>query len=153
MAEFDNVLAHLGIADDFDLCGHSWGGILASNYIISRNPAGLRRLILSDAPASMELCAVGTNALLSELPQAFREMVRKHELAGTMDSAEYQRGIQEFNEKHLCTVKPWPSELLSAFEALEANPTVYSTLHMYVASSKDTSGQTCGETGRYRSCA
>lgn len=128
MAELDNVLTYFGIADNFDLYGHSWGGMLASNYVISRNPAGLKRLIISDAPASMELWAVGTNALLSGFPEAFREMLNKHELAGTTDSEEYQQGIQQFNEKHLCTVKPWPEELLSAFEALEADATVYSTM-------------------------
>ncbi|KAJ7770592.1 proline-specific peptidase [Mycena metata] len=128
MAELDNVLAHFGIMNDFDLYGHSWGGMLAANYVISRNPKGLSCLILSDAPASMELWAVGTNTLLSEFPQDFREMLKKHELAGTTDNEEYQQGIQRFNEKHLCTVKPWPAELLSAFEALEADATVYSTM-------------------------
>ncbi|KAJ7660025.1 Alpha/Beta hydrolase protein [Mycena rosella] len=129
MAELDNVLAYFGITEDFDLYGHSWGGMLASSYVISRNPQGLRRLILSDAPASMELWAVGTNALLAEFPEAFREMLKKHELAGTTDSEEYQQGIQQFSEKHLYTVKPWPNELVNAFEALDADAIIYSTMY------------------------
>ncbi|KAJ7185275.1 proline-specific peptidase [Mycena filopes] len=128
MSELDHVLKHFGVGDDFDLAGHSWGGMLAANYVISRNPRGLKRLILADAPASMELWSVGTNALLSEFPQAFRDMLKRHEEAGTTDSAEYQAGIQQFNEKHLCRVQPWPEDLLSAFESLEADPTVYSTM-------------------------
>ncbi|KAJ6631202.1 Alpha/Beta hydrolase protein [Mycena sp. CBHHK59/15] len=128
MAELDNVLAFFNVGHDFDLYGHSWGGMLAANYVISRNPKGLNRLIISDAPASMELWAVGTNALLAEFPQEFRDMLKKHELAGTTDSEEYQQGIQQFNEKHLCTVKPWPNDLVKAFEALEADATVYSTM-------------------------
>ncbi|KAJ7260618.1 proline-specific peptidase, partial [Mycena rebaudengoi] len=128
MAELDNVLAHFSIADDFDLFGHSWGGMLASNYVISRNPTGLKRLILSDAPASMELWSVGTNTLLDQFPDDFSAMLKRHELAGTTESEEYQLGIQQFNEKHLCTVKPWPNELVQAFEALEADPTVYATM-------------------------
>ncbi|KAF7356098.1 Proline-specific peptidase [Mycena venus] len=128
MKELDNVLAHFKIHDDFDLVGHSWGGMLAASYVISRNPRGLKRLILADAPASMELWSVGTNTLLQGFPEQFREMLKKHELAGTTDSKEYQAGIQQFNEKHLCRVQPWPQDLLSAFEALEADATVYSTM-------------------------
>ncbi|KAJ7076113.1 proline-specific peptidase [Mycena belliarum] len=128
MAELDTVLAYFKVGGDYDLYGHSWGGMLAANYVISRNPQGLRRLVLSDAPASMELWAVGTNALLAEFPADFRAMLKKHEDAGTTDSAEYQQGIQEFNEKHLCTVKPWPADLVSAFADLEKDATVYSTM-------------------------
>jgi proline-specific peptidase len=128
MKELDNVLAHFSISDDFDLLGHSWGGMLGANYVISRNPRGLKRLILADAPASMELWSIGTNALLEGFPQDFRDMLKKHERDGTMDSEEYQMGIQKFNEKHLCRLQPWPTDLVNAFEALDADPTVYSTM-------------------------
>jgi proline-specific peptidase len=131
MKELDNVLAHFNIQGDFDLAGHSWGGMLAANYVISRNPRGLKRLILADAPASMELWSVGTNALLEGFPQEFREMLKKHEVAGTTDSEEYQAGIQKFNEKHVCRVQPWPQDLVDAFEALEADPTVYATMYAF----------------------
>ncbi|KAJ7857409.1 Alpha/Beta hydrolase protein [Mycena olivaceomarginata] len=76
----------------------------------------------------MELWSVGTNALLHGFPKEFRDMLKKHELAGTTDSEEYQAGIQKFNEKHLCRVQPWPKDLVNAFEALEADATVYSTM-------------------------
>ncbi|KAJ6514198.1 proline-specific peptidase [Mycena vitilis] len=128
MKELDGVLTHFNIQDDFDLAGHSWGGMLAANYVVSRDPRGLKRLILADAPASMKLWSVGTNALLQGFPEEFREMLKRHELAGTTDSAEYQAGIQQFNEKHLCRLQPWPQDLLNAFEALEADATVYSTM-------------------------
>ncbi|KAF9232921.1 proline-specific peptidase [Melanogaster broomeanus] len=44
MDELDNLLAKLGIAGDFDLLGHSWGGMLAADYASTRHPRGLRRL-------------------------------------------------------------------------------------------------------------
>ncbi|KAJ7213170.1 proline-specific peptidase [Mycena pura] len=128
MKELDNVLTTLNIQGDFDLAGHSWGGMLAANYVISRNPHGLKRLIIADAPASMELWSIGTNALLEGFPQEFRDMLKRHELAGTTDSEEYQTGIQQFSEKHLCRVQPWPQDLMDAFGALESDPTVYSTM-------------------------
>jgi proline-specific peptidase len=129
MKELDNDLAHFKIEGEFDLAGHSWGGVLAANYVVNRNPRGLRRLILADAPASMELWSVGTNALLEAFPREFRDMLKKHEVAGTTGSEEYQAGIQQFNEQHLCRAQPWPQDLVNAFEALEADPTAYSTTY------------------------
>ncbi|KAJ7825866.1 Alpha/Beta hydrolase protein [Mycena olivaceomarginata] len=82
----------------------------------------------------MELWSVGTNALLHGFPKEFRDMLKKHELAGTTDSEEYQAGIQKFNEKHLCRVQPWPKDLVNAFEALEADATVYSTMYAFLQS-------------------
>jgi L-proline amide hydrolase len=58
-------------------------------------------------------------------------MLKKHEVAGTTDSEEYQAGIQKFNEKHVCRVQPWPQDLVDAFEALEADPTVYATMYAF----------------------
>ncbi|KAJ7136100.1 proline-specific peptidase [Mycena epipterygia] len=128
MTELDNVLTHLGIAGDFDLYGQSWGGMFAANYVISRNPKGLRRLIISDSPACLKLWTVANNVLLSAFPEPFRDMLKRHEAAGTIDSQEYQQGILEFNEKHICTVKPWPDVLVEAFAAVDEDPTVYSTM-------------------------
>ncbi|KAJ7627661.1 proline-specific peptidase [Mycena polygramma] len=129
MAELDNVLAHFKIADNFDLFGHSWGGMLAANYAISRAPKGLRRLVITDSPASMELWVAGTNALLAAFPEEFRAMLKRHEDAGTTESEEYQKGIQEFNAKHLCTVKPFPDALMKSFEGLFSDATVYSIMN------------------------
>ncbi|KAJ7622535.1 Alpha/Beta hydrolase protein, partial [Roridomyces roridus] len=76
MKELDNVIAQLLADTVFDLAGHSWGGMLGADYIISR----LRRLILADAPASMELWSVGANLLLDhKFPAEFGDMLRKYE--------------------------------------------------------------------------
>ncbi|KAJ6559848.1 Alpha/Beta hydrolase protein [Mycena capillaripes] len=129
MKELDNVTAHFKNHADFDLAGHSWGGILAVNYVISRNPRELTKLILADAPTSTELWSMGTRRTVAGISEGVRRDAQKHELTDTTDSMEYQAGIQQFNEKHQCRVQPWPQDLLSAFEALEADPTVYSTMH------------------------
>ncbi|PSR72909.1 hypothetical protein PHLCEN_2v11212 [Hermanssonia centrifuga] len=55
MNELDNLLTHLGIADNFDLLGHSWGGMLGAAYASKRHPVGLKRIVLLDTPASMPL--------------------------------------------------------------------------------------------------
>ncbi len=49
--ELSALLAHLGIADNYDVLGQSWGGMLGAEHAITR-PKGLRKLILSNSPAS-----------------------------------------------------------------------------------------------------
>jgi L-proline amide hydrolase len=74
----------------------------------------------------MELWSVGTNASLEAFPWEFRDMLMKHEVAGTVKSI---RRIQQFNKQHLCRVQQWSQDLVNAFEALEADLTVYSTMY------------------------
>ncbi len=54
LAELDNLLEELGIADGYHLLGQSWGGMLSAEHAV-RRPAGLKRLVISNSPASMPL--------------------------------------------------------------------------------------------------
>ncbi|KAK0210118.1 Alpha/Beta hydrolase protein [Desarmillaria ectypa] len=128
MDELDNLLAHLGISDKFDLLGHSWGGMLAGHYAAARTPNGLRRLIIANAPASADLFEQCTNALLEQFPDDFAKTLRKHEAEGTTGSPEYQEAMMKFNKKHICDMDPWPQELMQSFGEVMNNPTVYSTM-------------------------
>jgi ABC-type sugar transport system substrate-binding protein len=103
-------------------------GMLAAEYAASRTPEGLKRLIIANSPASIELCTIGMNALLSRFPPEFVSTIRKHEADGTTDSKEYQDAAKEFYMKHTCTTDPWPQELLQSFEEFAKDPTVYHTM-------------------------
>lgn len=122
--ELDNVLSHFGIAHDFDLLGHSWGGMLAADYAANRHPAGLKHLVVANSPASMELWEKGTNKLLQGFPQEFGEMLKKHEKEGTTSTIEYKEGLRAFYQKHTCAVDPWPEMLLHSFSAMDDDPAV-----------------------------
>jgi proline-specific peptidase len=128
MDELDNVLAHLDISAEFDLAGHSWGGMLAAHYVSHRHPPRLRRLVLSSAAPSMALWVQSTRSLLAKLPDDLKEMLEKHELEGTTDDPEYQKGMNIFYAKHVCKLSPWPQDLLASFASMQADPTVYSTM-------------------------
>jgi pimeloyl-ACP methyl ester carboxylesterase len=52
--ELLNLLTHLKIAE-FDLYGHSWGGIMSMELAVRMHPAGLRHLVLANTLASMAL--------------------------------------------------------------------------------------------------
>ncbi|KAF8155869.1 Alpha/Beta hydrolase protein [Crassisporium funariophilum] len=128
MDQLDNLLRHLDIEADFDLLGHSWGGFLAGLYAATRNPRGLRKLILANTPASIELLEASLNLHLDNFPEDFAAMIRKHEADNTMEEPEYQKGIGAFLAKHLCTLQPWPKELLQSFAENSKDPTVYNDM-------------------------
>lgn len=128
MDELDNLLAHFGIQGDFDLFGHSWGGMLGSQYAATRRPEGLKNLVISDSPASMDLWEQECAKLIQGLPIDVQETLKKHEDSGTTDSKEYQEAMDVFYAKHLCRVQPFPEMVQKTFASIEEDPTVYHTM-------------------------
>ncbi|HEX5403935.1 MAG TPA: proline iminopeptidase-family hydrolase [Pseudonocardiaceae bacterium] len=128
VAELENLLSALGIADRYTVLGQSWGGMLAAEHAV-RQPAGLRGLVIADSPASMELWSAAAGELRAELPRAVDDVLREHETAGTTDSAAYQEAMQAFYERHVCRIQPMPAEVAATFAAMDADPTVYQTMN------------------------
>jgi proline-specific peptidase len=97
--EIETIRSELGL-ERVHLLGHSWGGMLAMEYSLTR-PAGLVSLILSNTGASAAQWAAETRRLVDELPPELRRAVYQHEAAGTTDSEEYQEAQREFSRRHL----------------------------------------------------
>ncbi|NGO72308.1 proline iminopeptidase-family hydrolase [Streptomyces boncukensis] len=126
--ELDNLLKQLGVADDYVLFGHSWGGILSAKHAAGK-PAGLRGLILADSPASYPQWRREMDALRAQLPPGVDEKLRKHEAAGTTDSQEYLEATMVFYARHVCRMDPWPREYMATFMEIYNDPTVYFTMN------------------------
>ncbi|KAJ7472723.1 proline-specific peptidase [Mycena latifolia] len=109
--QLDGVLAHFNIAAKFALLGHAWGGMLAATYAYRRGTPGIALL--------------GTKSLLAIFPLETRTLIAKHESTGAIHSQAYQDAMQQFNEIHLCTLKPWPTEFLQSFSDLVDDPRLY----------------------------
>ncbi|MEV0806001.1 proline iminopeptidase-family hydrolase [Micromonospora sp. NPDC050200] len=122
--ELDNLLRHLGIADNYVLFGHSWGGLLVARHAAAA-PAGLKGLIIADAPASYPLWLEAMAELRAALPPGVDETLRRHEAAGTTDSDEYHAATKVFYDRHLCRLDPWPRDYQASFYELYNDPTVY----------------------------
>jgi proline-specific peptidase len=125
--ELDNLLVKLGIQDDYDLFGHSWGGMLASRHAV-KQPTGLKHLVLMSAPADMQLWIASQKALAEKLPQEIQDVLRKHEEEGTTDSEEYKNAVGCFYSRYLCILDPMPPAILAGFGWIEKDPTVYLTM-------------------------
>ncbi|GLB35787.1 putative proline-specific peptidase [Lyophyllum shimeji] len=128
LSELDNLLTQLGIKDDYDLLGHSWGGMLAARHAITC-PSGLRKLVVVSSPASMPLWVQEQNRLRKLLPADIQAVLTEHENAGTTDSKEYEDAVQVFYSRHLCVLDPMPAEVLRISEELAKDPTVYHTMN------------------------
>ncbi|CAM3351468.1 proline iminopeptidase-family hydrolase [Kibdelosporangium persicum] len=126
--ELDNLVRQLGIADDYVLVGHSWGGVLAARHAANR-PDGLRGLVIADSPASYPLWRQEMAVLRAGLPPEVDATLRKHEAAGTTDSKEYHDAVRVFNDRHVCRIQPWPKEYLATTMEISDDPTVYHAMN------------------------
>jgi proline-specific peptidase len=131
MDELDDILEKLGIASNFDLIGHSWGGMLASEYAGSRRPKGLRHLVIVSSLPSMKLWEDELRKLLEKYPEDMRRTIEKHEQENTTDHPDYQKAMRVFYAKHLCQLDPWPQEMVDAVAALTEDPVIYSTMCVF----------------------
>jgi proline-specific peptidase len=127
LAELDNLLKHLGIQDNYDLLGQSWGGMLAASHAILQ-PRGLHRLIIADSPASMSLWVAAADKLREDLPKDIQETLLKHEKEGTTDSPEYEKAMEVYYDRHVCRTKPTPEEFKKSMDLLKEDGTVFVTM-------------------------
>nr|POF17454.1 l-amino acid amidase [Quercus suber] len=128
MDELENLKAALGITV-FDLFGQSWGGMLAGQYAIERQPQGLRKLIISDSPSDMLVWVQVADELRKGLPNDVQETLTRCEREGKTDTEEYEKAVEVFYSRHLCRVLPFPTELNDSFAQIKEDPTVYETMN------------------------
>src|SRR5919201_5123672 len=74
--ELATVREALGL-DRLHLFGSSWGGMLAMQYVLDRQPE-LESLILASSPASMPRWAKEGAELVEELPEEARREIDRH---------------------------------------------------------------------------
>ena len=128
LAELDNLLAHLRIADRYHLIGQSWGGMLGAEHGV-RRPPGLRSLVIANSPASMALWVSEANRLRLDLPAEIQDALLRHEIAGSTTHPEYETATRAFYARHVCRLDPWPEEVTRTFEAITSDPTVYASMN------------------------
>jgi L-proline amide hydrolase len=128
LAELDNLLSHLGIADRYHLLGQSWGGMLGAEHAI-RRPKGLRALVVSNSPASMDLWARAAKVLRAEMPKEMEDILDFHEEVGTTNDPEYLRASDAYYDLHVCRVVPNPPEVLRTKAFMDKDSTVYNTMN------------------------
>ncbi|NMF61575.1 proline iminopeptidase-family hydrolase [Brasilonema octagenarum] len=100
--------------EQIHLFGQSWGGCLALEHTLSQ-ATGLASLILANTPANIQQFVSEAYKLMNDLPAEIKEIISKHETAGTTQQPEYKQAMEVFNHSFLCRLNPWPSCLTKAY--------------------------------------
>jgi proline iminopeptidase len=118
--EVDAVRAALGL-DRVLLLGHSWGALLAVEYLCQGRGRGVDRLILSGAMASIPQVVAGFDRLFATMPEGWSAKIHALEKAGKTATPEYAELVQKFYDTFVLRVPPSP-EVLATLEALSRSP-------------------------------
>ncbi len=89
------------------LFGNSWGGWLATQYVLDRSPE-LVSLTISSSPPSVERVVREMNELRRELPADAQRVLDDHEARGVFNCPEYTAAVMVFYKRHLCRLERWP---------------------------------------------
>ncbi len=123
--ELDSLRSALRL-EQVHLYGHSWGSMLALEYLAT-DPEGIVSLTLASPVISISTWAADGSELLATLPDSTRQIIAAHEAAGTTASQEYQDASFEFMVKYVFGMEPpFPPELDSAVAGY--NHVVYETM-------------------------
>jgi proline iminopeptidase len=124
--ELEVLRAHLGF-EKVHLVGHSWGTVLALEYIRSHPEAAISVTFASpglDVPRWVADAA----RLRAQLPPAVRATLDDHEAAGTTNSPEYAEATNEFYRRHFCRSDPWPPALETSLSPDQFGQLVYEAM-------------------------
>ena len=103
--ELINPLSNFNIQDGFDLAGQSWGGILASEFEVRRQPAGLKHLIITSSLAESSLWNQSNGKLMQA--RAFSGDVKRG-LGGMKEPERFFPALKEFHSVHGCVTRLFP---------------------------------------------
>lgn len=121
--ELETLRKQLGL-DTIHLFGHSWGSMLATEYM-SRNPSGVLSVILAGPCISASRWISDANALRKQLPQSVQDTLTFHEERGTTNSQSYVGATDEFYKRHFCRI-PFTPDVQKSFD--NQSLSVYNTM-------------------------
>lgn len=99
------------------LFGHSWGSMLAIEYLCQMRGAGIDKLILAGALASVPQCIAGMQRLIDGMPDGYAGKLDALEKAGKSGTPEYMALAQKFYDNFVLRTKP-SQDALASFDAL-----------------------------------
>jgi proline iminopeptidase len=114
--EIDAVRTALGL-DRVVLYGHSWGSLQAIEYLCQGRGAGVEKLILAGALASVPQVVSGLQRLIASMPDRFAARLQALEEAGKTATPEYASMTQTFYDNFVLRTRP-SADALASFESL-----------------------------------
>jgi proline iminopeptidase len=105
------------------LLGHSWGGTLATEYLLTMKPAGVESVILSSPLISTPRWIADANRLRSTLPEPVQEELDRCETASAVNEPSCQAAIDVFYERFVRGAKTLPP--IPDCEGVTSNDEIY----------------------------
>lgn len=90
------------------LFGHSWGSMLAIEYMCQTGGPGVQRMIVGGALASVPQANAGQMRLIAKMPHGDGAKLHKLEREHKENTKEYQALVDEFYKLHVLRVDPTP---------------------------------------------
>jgi len=118
--EVEQVRQALGLnKDNFYLLGHSWGGILATEYALKYQEF-LKGLIISNMMASCpEYDAYAEDVLAKQMDPVVLEEIRSLEAKNEFQNPRYMELLMpNYYMKHICRLEEWPDPVNRTFAKL-----------------------------------
>jgi proline iminopeptidase len=115
--EVEQVRKALGMnKDNFYLLGHSWGGILATEYAL-KYQANIKGLVISNMMASCPKYGQYANEVLAkQMDPKVLDTIEQIEAKNDFNNPKYMELLMpNFYNQHLCRLKEWPEALNRAF--------------------------------------
>lgn len=116
--EIDVVRDALGL-DELHLLGQSWGGMLAMQYAINRQPVGVHSMVVASSPASIPLWEEEANRLMEWLPEGMEEVLTEAIKTGEYDTPEYEAASKEYYLRHVCNLLDPPAYVSESMDNME----------------------------------
>ena len=111
--ELDSLRRALHL-DRIHLYGHSWGSMLALEYLATK-PAGIVSVTLASPLITSTAWSQDGQALLKTMPDSIQRIVATHEAAGTTSSQQYQDASFAYMKRYVFGMEPpFPAEVDSA---------------------------------------
>lgn len=102
MAELDSVRAQLGLTK-IHLLGHSWGTMLATDYLLAGS-SGVESVVLASPALSVARWEADADTLILTLPDSLQRAIAEGEATGTYDNPAYQGAVAAFYALYLTRV-------------------------------------------------
>ena len=119
--ELEAVRRGLGL-DSLVLLGHSWGGALVAEYLLTAPRPAVRAVVLSSPLLSTPRWIADANALRAAMPVPLRDALDRHERAGTTDHPEYLAATDSFYARHVSRLATPPEP---GCAGVAGNDTIY----------------------------
>ena len=112
--------------NDFYLLGHSWGGILATEYAL-KYQNNLKGLIISNMMSSCPDYGKYSEVLAKDMDPKVVAEIKRLEANKQYDNPRYEELLMpNFYAKHICRLQQWPEPVVRSFKHL--NKEIYTMM-------------------------